>query len=56
MNEIDRILKDLEKDLDGLCDLSLIKAAMVKAAFVAVNDPAVAISVVSYVERKMKNV
>ncbi len=57
MHEIDRILAELDKNLDeGVCvnDMFLIKQALVKAAYAAVIDGGVALSVCSYVEASQK--
>lgn len=53
MNEINRILDQLSKQLDGQCDLSLIREAMVKSAYAVILDNGVALSVCSYVQGKI---
>jgi len=63
MNEIERILKQMEKErLNALGhsymdrDLAIIKAGLIKAAFAAITDGGVALSICAHVEREMKNV
>lgn len=63
MNEIDRILKQLDKQRirtfgSGYMDkdLAIIKEGLVKAAFAAITEGGIALSVCAYVEKEMKDV